>query len=184
MTRKLVFFIFMIILVFGLKAQSTDNTDLKGVLKGGLRIQKTQKLYWENGFAFDYTSDKLWDQRIHFGVSYVTSRMGSAFGSNAIKQDNILVSSALCYRHKKQLQPFTRFNVGYFKAHYEEAVFDVLPSSSMLLSLDVGLCYEFQIPVTVNLSTGYNLISGNGTAGPGTLFPFFYQMSIYYTLFK
>jgi hypothetical protein len=34
----------------------------------------------------------------------------------------------------------------------------------------------------MNLSVGYNLINGNGVSSPGTLFPVFYEMSIFYYL--
>jgi hypothetical protein len=185
MTKKIVISFLFIASVLCSQAQNLGTKDgWLGELKGGIRIQKTQKLYWENGFAFDFTSPKVADQSIHFGMSYVTSRLGSAMGTNAIKQDNFLVSSAYHFRHQKDLQPFTRLNLGYFHADYENAIFDVLPNSSFLLSLDAGLSYEFNIPLTIDLSAGYNLISGKGSSGPGTLFPFFYQMSIYYTLFK
>jgi hypothetical protein len=46
------------------------------------------------------------------------------------------------------------------------------------------LSYEFKFPLTINLSAGYNFNSGKGSAGPGTLFPVFYQMSMYYTILK
>jgi hypothetical protein len=185
MTKKLVLSILFISSVLCSQAQKQGTKDgWLGELKGGIRIQKAQKLYWENGIAFDFTSPKIADQSIHFGLSYVTSRLGSAIGSNAIKQDNLLLSSGYHFRHKKELQPFTRLNVGYFHADYEDAIFDVLPNSSFLLSLDAGLSYEFKKPLTINLSAGYNFISGNGSSGPGTLFPVFYQMSMYYTILK
>jgi hypothetical protein len=185
MAKKIVLSILFIGSVLCLQAKTPGPKEgWFGELKGGIRLQKTQKLYWENGFAFDFTSPKIADQSVHFGVSYVTSRLGTAMGSNAIKQDNFLVSSGYHFRHKKELQPFTRLNMGYFHADYEEAIFDVLPNTSFLLSLDAGLSYEFKVPITLNLSAGYNFISGKGSSGPGTLFPVFYQMSIYYTLLK
>jgi hypothetical protein len=185
MTKKLVLSFLFIISVLCLQAKTPGPKEgWFGELKGGIRIQKAQKLYWENGFAFDITSPRIADQSIHFGVSYVTSRLGSATGSNAIKQDNFLINSGYHFRHKKELQPFTCLNLGYFHADYEDAIFDVLPNNSFLLSLDAGLSYEFKAPLTINLSAGYNLISGKGSSGPGTLFPVFYQMSIYYTIFK
>ncbi len=185
MKEKLVLSILFITTVFCLQAQSDGtNSSWAPELKGGIRIQKAQNLYWENGFSFDFTSPKIADRSIHLGVSYVTSRLGSAMGSNAIKQDNFLVSSAYHFRHKKELQPFARLNMGYFCADYESAIFDVLPNTSFLFSLDAGLSYEFKAPLTINLSAGYNLISGKGSSGPGTLFPVFYQMSIYYTILK
>jgi hypothetical protein len=185
MKKKFNFSILFISIGLFLQAQSSDtNSCWLGELKGGIRIQKTQKLYWENGFAFDFASPKIADNRIHFGVSYVTTRLGSAISSNAIKQDNYLFSAGYHFRHQKQFQPFTRLNTGYFHADYEEAVFDVLPNNAFLFSVDAGLSWEFKIPVTVSLSAGYNLNSGSGVSGPGTLYPVFYQMSIYYTILK
>ena len=169
-----------ICLVSGLHAQSDSGL---GELKAGIRIQKAQKLYWENGVAFDYANPKILYSRIHFGASYATSRLGSALGSNAIKQDNYLVSAAYHFRPQKQLQPFARLNLGYFHADYEEAVFDVLPNSAFMTSVDAGLYYEFKIPLTLSLSAGYNLNAGTGSAGPGTLFPVYYQLSVFYTIF-
>ncbi len=178
-------FILFLIPTFGLLAQDTNNeSDRIGELKGGILIQKTQKLYWENGFALDFTSPKILDSRVHLGLSYATSRLGSALNSNAIKQDNFLFSMAYYFRHHKQFQPFTRVNLGYFLADYEDPIFDVLPNSAFMNSIDAGLSYCFNAPLTVNLSLGYNLNTGNGTTGPGTLFPVFYQMRIYYTLSK
>lgn len=185
MIKKLVSAILFITSVFCLQAQSVSTSNAwLSELKGGIRIQKAQKLYWENGVSFDFTSPKILDRRIHLGASYVTSRLGSAMGSNAIKQDNFLISSGYHFRHKKQLQPFARLNMGFFHADYEDAIFDVLPNKAFLLSFDAGLSYEFRVPITLNLSAGYNLNSGTGSAEPGTLFPVFYQMSIYYTLIK
>jgi hypothetical protein len=88
MKKKLVFCTLFISTVLCLQGQSSTNADWLGELKGGFRFQKAQKLYWENGFALDFASPKIADRRIHFGASYVTSRLGSAMGSNAIKQDN------------------------------------------------------------------------------------------------
>jgi hypothetical protein len=185
MKKRIVLSIIFIFYVLCLIAQSSGTKDLwLGELKGGVRIQKAQKLYWENGFSFDFASPKIADSRIHFGATYVTTRLGSAMGSNAIKQDNYLISAGYHFRHLKHFQLFTRLNTGYFHADYEEAIFDVLPNSAFLFSADAGVYYEFSIPLTVSLSAGYNLNSGNGSSGPGTLYPVFYQMSIFYTLLK
>jgi hypothetical protein len=185
MKKKLVLSVLFIVSVLSLPAQpSGTKNGWPGEIKGGIRIQKTQKLYWENGFSFDYSCTKIADGRLHFGLSYVTTRLGSAIGSNAIKQDNYLLSAGYHFRHKEQLHPFIRLSTGYFHADYEEKFFDVLPNSSILISADAGLYYEFRIPLTASLSAGYNLLSGSGSSGPGTLYPFYYQMNIYYTLFK
>jgi len=185
MTKNLVLFILFISFVLCLQARSFGtNNGWLGELKGGIRIQKAQKLYWENGFSFDFTSPKIADSRIHLGASFVTTRLGSALGSNAIKQDNYLISAGYYFRHQKQFQPFARLNMGYFHADYEDAIFDVLPNTAFLFPIDAGLSYEFKIPVTIGLSAGYNFNSGTGSSGPGTLYPVFYQVSISYTLLK
>ena len=171
--------------VISVQAQTSEKEDTwLGEIKGGVRIQKTQKLYWENGFSLDFTSPKILDSRLHLGLSYVTSRLGSAMGTNAIKQDNYLLGLGYHFRPQKKLQPFTRLNMGYFHADYESAIFDDLTNNAFIFAVDAGLSYEFEVPFTIDLSVGYNLNNGDGSDGPGTLYPVFYQMSIYYTLFK
>lgn len=177
-------FLFTVSSVF-LHAQTPVNEDSwLGQLKVGTRFQKTQKLYWENGFTAELTSPKLVNNRVHLGLSYVSSRLGSAVGTNAIKQDNFMLNLGYYFRPEKDLQPFARLNTGYFHADYEYEIFDVLPNNAFLLSVDAGLSYEFKVPFTINLSAGYNLNTGDGSSGPGTLYPVFYQMSLYYTIFK
>ncbi|HEY5511335.1 MAG TPA: hypothetical protein VIK10_09940 [Prolixibacteraceae bacterium] len=183
--KKFVLLFLFITSILCLQAHASGTKDgWLGEVKGGVRIQKAQKLYWENGFALDFTSSKIADRRIHLGVNYVTTRLGSAIGSNAIKQDNFLISTGYYFRHQKQLQPFTCLNIGYFHADYEYAIFDILPNKAFLFSIDAGLSYEFNAPFSISLSAGYNLDTGTGSVGPGTLYPVFYQMSIYYTLLK
>ncbi|CAN5160484.1 hypothetical protein BH23BAC2_BH23BAC2_24510 [soil metagenome] len=144
----------------------------------GLRFQKTVNLYYENGVTFQYTDDRLLSQRLFLGLSYVTSRLGSAMGTNAIKQDNFILSSTYIFRPQRNLQPFLRLNTGYFIADYEEPIFDVLPNTSFLLSPEAGLGYKFKNPLKANASLGYNLITGDGIDGAGTLYPLFIQTSI------
>jgi hypothetical protein len=185
MKKKIALSIVLITCIQCLQAQTSGTKDdWSSELKGGVRIQKAQKLYWENGFAFDFSCSRLAAKRIHVGFSYVTTRLGSAMGTNAIIQDNFLISPGYYFRPQKQLQPFTRLNLGYFQADYEDAIFDALPNKALLLSVDAGLSYEFKASITISLSAGYNLNSGTGSVGPGTLYPVFYQMSIYYTLLK
>ncbi len=112
----------------------------------GVRIQKTPNLYFENGLTFDYSSPDLWQSRIHLGAAYASSRLGSAMGSNALKQDNILISSALHFRQGKQVRPIVGLNLGYFKVDTEFEIFSVLPNSSMLLSLEQGADFVWQDP--------------------------------------
>ena len=151
-------------------------------ITAGIRLQKTHNLYFENGITADFTSSKLWDQRLHLGVSYVTSRLGTALGSNAIKQDNYLATIQYNFRRTKIINPIVRLNGGFFHANLESAVFDELPHNSALFSIEGGMYLRLKLPVRPSLTFGYNLITGDGLSGPGTLFPLFYQLSISYKI--
>lgn len=161
-----------------ISAQSTKQQNLKA----GIVLQKTQSLYWENGVGFDYSSANVFDNKIHFKATFLSSRLGSAFNSNAIKQDNFIVGADWRFLSEKDLQILVGLNTGVFKAHYDDPIFDVLPSSAILLSAETGLTYQFKFPMSAVLSVGYNLRSGDGVGIPGTLFPVFYKLGLYYSL--
>ena len=144
----------------------------------GIRLQKSIGLYTENGVTVQYNHPKLVAGRLAVGVSYVTSRLGTALNSNAIRQDNYLVSAAYYFRPNWLIRPVGRVNMGYFRADYGDALFNELPQTSALASPELGLCYCSNFPLKVNASVGYNLLSGNGLTGPGTLYPVFVQTSI------
>lgn len=146
----------------------------------GLRFQKTVGLYYENGLTGQYSLTKRWV----VGAAYSTSRLGTAWGTNAIGQDNFLLSGAYLFQPERSLQPFIRANLGYFSADYGSEIFNSLMHTSAIASADAGLGYAFKFPVKMNLSIGYNAITGNGTSGAGTLYPVFYQASILYHLPK
>ena len=154
------------------------------ILDVGIRLQKTPNLYYENGISVNYSNKNLKPDRLYFGFSYVSSRLGTAVGSNAIKQDNFLISSAYSFRQKHALRPFVRANTGLFMASYGSAIFDDLPKKSLLLSADAGLSYKTRLPLKIATSLGYNLITGDGIKGPGTLYPVFYQLSLSWDIFN
>lgn len=161
-------------------AQLFQNYEL-GV---GARIQKTEQLYWENGISTDFTSDFLLKKNIHVKLSYVTSRIGSAFNSNALKQDNFIIGADWRFRSSKRFQIFAGFNTGFFHADMENIQFYSLPHNSLTFGMETGLYYKFKFPLTASLSVGYNLINGDGIGTPGTLFPVYYQMSVFYNITK
>jgi len=179
--RKALFtaFVFLLFLPL-LKAQ----TAIPYELAVGLRVQKTEQLYWENGVGADFTSDFLLQKKIHLKLSYVTSRIGSAFLSNAVRQDNVIIGADWRFRSDKDFQLFAGLNTGFFHADMEIPKFDVLPHNSMLLQLEAGLFYKFKFPLATSLSVGYNVINGDGVNIPGTLFPVYYQLSVFYYINK
>lgn len=154
------------------------------VLDVGIRFQKSINLYYENGFSVQYTDENLISQRLFIGFSYVTSRLGSAWGTNAIKQDNFLLSATYMFRPDRRIQPFTRLNSGYFYADLEEEIFKDLPNTSILLSPEVGLSLNTNSSFKIIASLGYNIFTGDGIEGPGTLYPVFVQTTIFWNLIK
>ena len=179
--RKLLLVLIVFLAYCSQANAQVTNSDELGV---GFRFQKTEQLYWENGVAADYTSDLLFNKRVHLKLSYATSRLGSAMGSNAIRQDNYVIGADWRFRNKKDLQIFAGLNTGFFHADMENPIFDVLPHNSLLFSAETGLFYKFKFPAAASLSVGYNLINGDGLTVPGTLFPVFYQLSFYYYIGK
>jgi hypothetical protein len=150
----------------------------------GLRFQKSVGLYYENGITAQYTGGKLARQRLYFGLGYVTSRLGTALGTHAIRQDNILTSASFLFWPKSLIRPLVRGNLGYFTAHLGDSKFDDLPNRSLLASGEGGLCLCPDFPLKLYTSIGYNFITGNGLKGPGTLYPVFIQTSITWNVLK
>jgi len=154
-----------------------SNSDELGV---GLRFQKTEQLYWENGVGIDYTSSFLLKKHIHLKMSYFTSGLGSAMFENALLQDNFVVGFDWRFRPQKNLNFFVGLNTGFFNVDLINATFNSLPQNSMLFSAETGFFYKFKFPLATSLSVGYNFINGNGIDRPGTLFPVYYQLSVFY----
>ena len=152
------------------------------VLDVGIRLQQSINLYAENGFTMQYTNPKLAHQRLYVGLSYVTSRLGTALSSNAIKQDNVLLSASYYFWMKRQIRPVIKANVGYFAASYGAELFRDLPNTSLLASPEFGFAYCPAFPLKINASVGFNLLTGNGVTGPGTLYPVFVQTSVTWNL--
>ena len=151
-------------------------------LDAGLRFQKTLNLYHENGITVHYRHAGLARNRVQLGLTYLSSRLGSAIGSNAIKQDQLLLSGAYLFRLERTVHPFVRANAGWFRADYESEIFNNVPNSSPVVSAELGLWVPTKRRFTAGASAGYNLITGDGMDGPGTLFPIFYQLSLTYSL--
>jgi hypothetical protein len=178
MSKSITFFI-LFFLTFSVHFSNAQSP----IFDVGIRLQQTVNLYNENGIAASYSCKRLKNNKLYFGFSYVTSRLGTALNSHAIKQDNYLVSAGWYFRRKHIIRPLVRLNTGYFSASYGDKMFDVLPRKSLLLSTDIGICFQTNLPLKVSTSLGYNFITGDGLSGPGTLYPLFYQLTLSWNLF-
>jgi hypothetical protein len=161
----------------GLKAQNLDV---------GIRIQKTHGMYWENGITAQYTIEKFKPDNFYIGLSYVSSRLGTAMSSNALKQDNYIFNTGWNFgKEVKPLRFHARLNFGYFHAEQVSDIFKDVPNTAFLFSPEIGLKYTFsQLPLTLNLGSGYYLLTGEGADSPGTLQPLYYHLDVTYQIFK
>ena len=174
MNFRCVFIVLLVgLLVVQLPAQQLSNQ----LLYFGVVAQQTHKLYNENGFTVAITSPKLLDNALFLNFSVLSSRIGSAFSSNAIQQDNFVVGAHYHFFKQNKLQPVVGFNTGLFIADYQEAIFRNLSTSQLLFSFETGIYYQCNMPISLKLSGGYNFIT---TAG--TLFPVFYKLALLYRI--
>jgi hypothetical protein len=86
-----------------------------GYVSTGLKFQKTHRLYWENGLEAGYTHDVLLDRKVQLGLSYVSSRFGSALVSRALNQDYLAGFVSFHFRPDKIFDPYAQLNCGYFR---------------------------------------------------------------------
>ena len=172
-------YIFNIVILFTCINLSAQKLDI------GVKFQKTHSLYWENGISLRYSFASFKSDQFYVGFDVVSSRFGSAFRSNALKQESYLGSASWYFRKDKSLRILTKLNVGFFYADLEEEIFDELPNTAILLSPEVGLSYSIkEMPIIINLSSGYNVGLKGGGESPGTLQPFYYNLTLYYRLNK
>ncbi len=153
-------------------------------LELGARFQKTLNLYYENGVTLQATHPKLLNNRLKLGLNYVTSRLGSATNSNALKQDNVFASAAYLFRPGRTLQPYMQANAGWFHADYESEIFRNLDNTSPILAVETGISVAVRPRLRAATSLGYNLLTGDGSDSPGTLYPVFYQLSATWVVSK
>lgn len=151
----------------------------------GLRFQKTQEMYWENGIALQYSFNNLLHKQLFFGFDYVTSRLGSSLNSNALKQDNFIVSAAYNFGKKDlRLKFFLRLNTGLFIVDYESDIFKDVPNKSMLAGIEPSVCYHFKkLPIKLNLGANINFATTKNGYNPGTLQTLMYHFDVYYSIF-
>ena len=178
----MVFLRYIVLTIFGIGTVCVQAEI--GEFKAGLKFQKTYNLYYENGLELGYTHTKLWDRRVQFQVSYVSSRLGSALSSNALKQDYYLFSTGLHFRPVKLIEPYIQLNLGYFQFDTEIDKFTFLPNTTLLYSFATGV--KFNVLPKIGgfyLDLGYNFVQGNGKEGPGTLYPLFFNLGLLFNIF-
>ena len=72
-------------------------------------------------------------------------------------------------------------NLGYSKAFYGEG-FSNITSNSILCSIEAGFKYIIMKTVSANIYGGYNILTGNGINGLGTIYPIYSGVSLNWLL--
>jgi len=171
----------LLLIVNVLVASSQSNQAY--TLKAGIAMQQTQYLYNENGIGVDFSTSKLLNNKLHLKAEILSSRLGFGNGVNALKQENFILGAQYHFLSDKNLQILAGVNTGLFLVDYESVVFNVLPNSSLMFSVEAGVHYKIpNSPVSASLTVGYNLINGNGVNIPGSLFPVFYKLGVFYPI--
>jgi len=168
--------------VLGLVLMAQSLLAVQPVIAPSVLVRKTQALYLENGVGVDFSHSALLNGRLHFNAGYLSSRLGSAIGSNALKQDYFLLGADWRTPLWQKLDWVVGVGTGVFMVDYEDEVFAALPAVSALMAVETGFAYQAG-PVGLKLVLGYNLISGNGADVPGSLFPVYYQLNVALPLF-
>ena len=75
------------------------------------------------------------------------------------------------FRPLKPFNPLIKLNIGMANAQLGTS-YASIPSRSMLLSIETGFNYLYRNNV-VRFMGGYNLITGNGLSGLGTIYPIY-----------
>ena len=150
----------------------------------GVKLQKTHSLYYENGFNAEYSSSEFLGNQFHSGFSYISSRFGSAFNSNALKQDNFLFHTSYTFLKKAILNPFIKLNAGFIVADYQSPLFDDIDNTMPLTSMDLGLSYTPNNPLKAQFSLGCNIITSDGTSGVGTVYPLYFNIIIMWNILQ
>lgn len=168
---------FRIFIFLGLIASTLHALEPKSCA-AGLRFQKTLELYWENGIEARCQLPQTWS-KWSVGATVISSRIGSAFQSNAIEQETYWIWLDRKFRADKRIQPYTALGTGYFWLDVENPeIFSDLPNSSWLLTLEGGVQAQLPLPwLQVRSGIGYHLITGDGTTGPGTLYPLYFHLN-------
>ena len=144
----------------------------------GPRVERTWELYWENGAEVECSLANVFGGHLGLGASVTSTRIGSAWNPNALRQEQYLVNSAWNFRLQKRVRPYVNLSAGWFWLDVGPAIFDVIPHSSPLLVLGSGARVGIWGPISWNAGFGYHLITGDGKSGPGSIYPLFLHTSV------
>jgi len=144
----------------------------------GPRVEKTWELYWENGVDGECSFEKILWGHLGIGASVTSTRIGSAWESNALRQEQYLLNFAWNFRLQKRVQPYVSLSGGWFWLDVGPEIFNEVPHSSPLAMVGTGARLQLWGPLSWKAGIGYHLITGDGLEGPGSLYPLILHSSV------
>lgn len=166
--------------IFFTRISAQDSTSYS--FEVGVKSKKYVGFYWENGISAEFKSPKIINNRVALGFNLVSSRLGSAFRSAALPTLETEFSAIYYFRYTKSFQPLVRLNAGLAHVNYGSSLFNSLTQNAPLISLEVGVSYSLPTNLRMVLSGGYNILSGNGSTGLGSVYPIYSQFSLLYKI--
>jgi hypothetical protein len=183
--KKLKVCIAAILLLFPLLLSAQEESSAAGRLDVGLNFKKYGGFYWVNGVAAEFSSKKILKEKLSFGLSIQSSLLGSAIASNAISTFETELAAIKYFRRSKSLQPFIRLNSGFAVNDYGDAELNQLTRSGFLLAFETGLKYQMPMAegrYSMGISGGYNIFTGDGITGLGTIYPVYARFLLLYRI--
>ena len=174
--RKILFLIF-VAFCFSVFAQDSTIS-----FSAGTRFKKYVGFYWQNGISAEFSSSKILNKKVSFGLNTVSSKLGTALINNAIPTFEIELSAIKYFRPTKKVNPFLRLNTGFATADFGDNRFSNISNKSALLSIETGLKANGYKSLDIILGGGLNTITGNGFKNLGTLYPLYFQASVLYKI--
>lgn len=126
------------------------------------------------GVQASYSSQHVLGGGLRFSAAYSTTRIATAFGSNALVEDRFQVGTGWHFRRNRTVSPHLAVHAGYTRFDVDDrAVFALLdngaPFVSLLLGAEVGLLPALRVGGNVGYSpiqssTVYPLVTSLGVS--------------------
>lgn len=174
--KKLIL-LYAIVFYFVAEGQVSDSS---WHFSAGLSFKKFAGFYSMGGACAEVNSKRLAKERLALGVNITSSSVGSAFANNGIPVLATELYGRWIFRPAKKLQPFVMLNLGYAKAFPGSDKYNHIATSSLLVSPEAGLSWNFIESMQLQGGVGYHIFAGSGLKGPGFIYPVCLQLRLLY----
>jgi hypothetical protein len=129
------------------------------------------------GLQVIYASPALLGGRPRLSASYSTTRLATAFGSNALAEDRVQAGAAWYMRRAQRVSPYTGLNLGYTRFDREDReLFEMLDNDAAIVSLLAGAETKLGRTLRINGHIGYSALQSS------TVYPFVAAIGLHYQL--